>query len=142
MAGEIVENGFSHWLTFTHFFNFLFLTLLVRSGIQILSNHPRLYWNDHCTPGSEWIKFTKKQAPLDRNYVSSDDAVHVSSWIALPGGKQSLGLGRYWHFLCATLWMINGFIYVTTLFFTDSWRRLIPISWDIFSESWEIIISF
>lgn len=142
MGGEIAENGFSHWLTFTHFFNFLFLTLLVRSGIQILSNHPRLYWNDHCTPGSEWIKFTKKKVPLDPNYTSSDDAVHAPSWMALPGGKQSLGLGRYWHFLCATLWMINGFIYVALLFFTDSWHRLIPTSWDIFPKALETIMSF
>ena len=30
--------------------NFLFLVLLVRRGLQILTDHPRLYWNVHCTP--------------------------------------------------------------------------------------------
>lgn len=142
MADEIAANGSSHWLTLTHFFNFLFLTLLVRSGIQILSNHPRLYWNDNCTPGSEWIKFTKKQVPLDRIYTSTDDAVHFPSWMSLPGGKRTLGLARHWHFLCATLWMINGFIYVALLFFTDSWRRLIPTSWDIFSKAFKTLITY
>src|SRR4030095_397346 len=39
---------FPLWLRAAHFFNFLFLSFLVRSGIEILSAHPRLYWNDHC----------------------------------------------------------------------------------------------
>jgi hypothetical protein len=34
------------WLQATHFFNFFLLSLLVRSGLEILSAHPRLYWND------------------------------------------------------------------------------------------------
>lgn len=142
MGIKVADPGFSLWLVFTHFFNFLFITLLVRSGIQILSNHPRLYWNDHCTPGSEWIKFTKNKVPLDHYYTSSDDAVYVSPLIALPGGRRSLGLGRHWHFLCASLWGLNGFLYVILLFLTDSWRRLIPTSWDIFSRSWETFISY
>ena len=61
------------WLRATHFFNFLFLSLLIRSGLEILSAHPRLYWNDHCTPGSEWLKFTKKNRPADRLWVASDE---------------------------------------------------------------------
>jgi DMSO/TMAO reductase YedYZ molybdopterin-dependent catalytic subunit/thiosulfate reductase cytochrome b subunit len=142
MGIEVADPGFSLWLVFTHFFNFLFITLLVRSGIQILSDHPRLYWNDHCTPGSEWIKFTKVKVPLDRYYTSLDDAVYVSPWIALPGGRHSLGLGRHWHFLCASLWGLNGFVYVIHLFLTDSWRRLIPTSWDIFPGSWNAFISY
>lgn len=34
------------WLRATHFFNFLFITLLVRSGLQVLASHPKLYWSD------------------------------------------------------------------------------------------------
>ena len=44
--------GFPAWLRITHYVNFLFLILLVRSGLQILMDHPRLYWNVHCTPGT------------------------------------------------------------------------------------------
>ncbi len=29
------------------------MILLIRSGLQILMDHPRLYWNLHCTPGTE-----------------------------------------------------------------------------------------
>jgi hypothetical protein len=28
---------------------------IIRAGIQILADHPRLYWNRHCTPGTEWF---------------------------------------------------------------------------------------
>src|SRR5512143_2332930 len=50
--------GFPAWLRITHFVNFLFLTLLIRSGLQILMDHPRLYWHVHCTPGTEWLRLT------------------------------------------------------------------------------------
>ena len=37
----------------------------MRSGVQILADHPKLYWNDDTTPGSEWIKFGKEGMPQD-----------------------------------------------------------------------------
>src|SRR5664280_1763610 len=45
-------HGFPAWLRLTHFVNFFFLMLLVRSGLSILMDHQRLYWNRHCTPNS------------------------------------------------------------------------------------------
>jgi hypothetical protein len=39
-----------------HFCNILFLTLLIRSGLEILSAHPKLYWNDDCQPRSAWLR--------------------------------------------------------------------------------------
>src|ERR1700730_18341345 len=86
------------WLRAAHFFNFLLLSLLIRSGFEILSAHPRFYWNDHCTPGSEWLKFTKKQRPEDRLWTTSDEETSFPSALALPG-HENLGLGRHWHFL-------------------------------------------
>jgi len=37
--------GFPAWLCITHYVNFLFLILLLRSGLQILMERPRLHWN-------------------------------------------------------------------------------------------------
>lgn len=51
-------SGFPLWARYCHFFNFLFVTMLVRSGLSILADHPRLYFSDACTPGSEWVRFT------------------------------------------------------------------------------------
>src|ERR1035437_10553365 len=92
------------WLRATHFFNFLFLSLLVRSGLEIRSAHPRLDWNDHCTPGSEWLSFTKKRRPTDRLWTASDEETSFPPAIALPG-HENLGLGRHWHFLAALGWL-------------------------------------
>ena len=63
---------FPLWLRALHFCNLLFVTLLIRSGLEILSAHPKLYWNDHCTPGSQWLGFgrdipaTRRLAPTPR----------------------------------------------------------------------------
>lgn len=46
-------HGFPVWVRYCHFFNFLFVMMLIRSGLSILMDHPRLYFNDGCTPGSE-----------------------------------------------------------------------------------------
>src|ERR1017187_6883477 len=48
-------HGFPVWVRYCHFFNFMFLTMLIRSGLSILMDHPRLYFNNDCTPGTEWI---------------------------------------------------------------------------------------
>ena len=39
----IASLGFPAWLRVTHFINLLFIGLLIRSGLQILGAHPRLY---------------------------------------------------------------------------------------------------
>src|SRR5512138_1060106 len=57
-ALDTPPQGFPAWLRVTHYVNFLFIVLLVRSGLQILVDHPRLYWNVHCTPGTEWLRLT------------------------------------------------------------------------------------
>src|SRR5450759_5053080 len=51
-ASAAEPSGFPAWLRVMHYINFLFLTLLIRSGLQILMDHPRLYGNVHCTPGT------------------------------------------------------------------------------------------
>ncbi len=51
-------HGFPLWVRYCHFFNFVFVMMLIRSGLSILADHPRLYFNNHCTPGSEWIRLT------------------------------------------------------------------------------------
>jgi thiosulfate reductase cytochrome b subunit len=129
------------WLRATHFFNFLLISLLVRSGLEILSAHPRLYWNDHCTPGSEWLKFTRKRRPSDRLWTASDEESSFPPLIALPG-HENLGLGRHWHFLADFAWLLTGLIYVAMLFSTPEWRRLIPVSWQIVPDAGRAMLSY
>ena len=46
--------------------------------------HPRLYFNDHCTPGTEWIRFTPLRVPTDRIWTAKDDARYISPLSRLP----------------------------------------------------------
>ncbi|HWG46840.1 MAG TPA: molybdopterin-dependent oxidoreductase [Gemmataceae bacterium] len=125
------ELGYPLGVRLTHWFNLLFVTLLVRSGLAILSAHPKLYWNIHAWPGSEWLDLLRKKLPNDRMWCSSDEEGHWPSWLALPG-KENLGLGRYWHFFSAPCWLIVGILYLLVLFTSPQWQRLVPTSWDIF----------
>jgi DMSO/TMAO reductase YedYZ molybdopterin-dependent catalytic subunit/thiosulfate reductase cytochrome b subunit len=137
-----IELGFPGFVRVAHWFNFLFLTMLVRSGLTILSEHPKLYWGNDCRPGSEWLKFTKKVMPADRLWTSSDEVEDFSPWIALPGGAHSLGLGRYWHFTNVFGWLTVGLLYLVGLFATDQWRRLVPTSWSLVPEAFQNLFTY
>lgn len=65
---------FPLWLRLTHLFNFLFITLLIRSGIEILGTHPKLYWNDDAFPGSEWLRLGDKRTPEDDDRVTVEES--------------------------------------------------------------------
>jgi DMSO/TMAO reductase YedYZ molybdopterin-dependent catalytic subunit/thiosulfate reductase cytochrome b subunit len=134
--------GFPIWLRINHYINLFCIFFLIRSGLQILADHPKLYWNDHCRPGSEWVKFGKKKMPTNRLFTSMDEAEDVSPVFAIPGGHHNLGAGRNWHFLVVALWLINGLSYVTLLFATGQWRRLIPTTWSIVPEAWHSALTF
>lgn len=135
-AGD-TELGFPWWLQVTHFLNFLFIGLLVRSGWEILASHPRLYWKNDCGPGTEWLRFTKDKVPHEVGaFTARDDQRDLHPLISLPG-RAKIGLGRAWHGIVTTVWILNGLIYVVLLFGTGQWRRLIPTSWDVFPEAWE-----
>lgn len=135
------ELGFPLGIRLTHWFNFLFLTMLARSGLAILAAHPKLYWNIHAWPTSEWLRLTRKKMPQDRMWCSTDEEQPWPGWLALPGG-QGLGFGRYWHFLNAFCWIIVGIFYVAVLFLSPQWQRLVPTSWDIFPCAWRAMIAY
>ena len=143
LIGELaaVQLGFPVWIRAAHILNILFLTLLARSGLEILSSHPRFYWNDACRPGSEWLKFTRKSPARGQVWTGRDDEVSFSSWIALPG-HQSLGLGRHWHFFSVAAWILTGLVYVVLLFTLDEWRRLIPTTWAVFPDAWQALRTY
>lgn len=65
--------GFPLWVRLTHWFQFLLLALLVRSGIEILAAHPKLYWKDDSLPLQAWLKFTRKRMPAGQLWTSADE---------------------------------------------------------------------
>ncbi len=125
-----VTSGFPAWLRLLHFLNLLFMTFIVRAGIQILADHPRLYWKRDCTPGTEWFRF-QKAVPTGRIWTAKDDSVTLPAWLGIPGIRHSIGLARWWHFSITLLWMINGIVFYVLLFSTGQWLRLVPTTWEV-----------
>ncbi|KZS59553.1 hypothetical protein A4G28_15895 [Mycobacterium ostraviense] len=55
-----VGPGIPAWVGWTHFFNLFLMMFIIRSGIQILCDHPRLYFSRNATPGKdEWLRVAK-----------------------------------------------------------------------------------
>ena len=135
-------HGFPAWIRYGHFFNFLFVTILIRSGLSILMDHPRLYFNDHCTPGSEWIRFTPLRVPTDRLWTAKDDARYVSPLVALPGYRHTVGVARAWHFITVYGYVLDGILFVALLFITPQWRRLVPTSFSTLTQSWAMFAHY
>ncbi|WP_197513860.1 cytochrome b/b6 domain-containing protein, partial [Mycobacterium sp. 1165178.9] len=129
------------WLRIDHWLNVLFLTLVIRSGVEILSTHPKLYWHDDSKPGTEWARFTVKEMPVNKLYDTLDEEEDYSSLFSLPGHKK-LGMGRHWHFFSVIGWILVGLSYYILLFTTGQWHRYWPASWSIFPEAWNDVVTY
>src|SRR5690606_1061167 len=116
--------GFPSWVRISHWANFLFLSLIIRSGLSILADHPRLYFNDGCAPESEWVRFTPVNIPKGSMWTAKEDARYISPVLGLPGYRHSIGLARVWHFLNVPFFVINGVVFMVLLFCTSHWMRL------------------
>lgn len=136
-----MELDFPVWLRITHWVNVLFITLLIRSGIEIVATHAKFYWTDQAAPGSEWARFTRKTMPRDKLFDTLDEEEGYSSIVALPGRKM-LGMGRHWHFVSVLGWVATGLVYVVLLFATGQWHRYVPYSWSIFPAAWNDILTY
>ena len=134
--------GFPLWVRYCHFFNFLFVTLLIRSGLSILADHPRLYFNDHCTPGSEWIRFTPITVPQDRLWTAKDDARYISPLLGTPGYRHTVGIARAWHFINIHGFVFTGIVFAVLLFATDQWKRIVPTTPVVVGQAWSTWVHY
>lgn len=137
-----VDSGFPWWLRWQHFFNLLFMMFMIRAGLQILADHPRLYFTIASKPDTEWMRLrgpvpTDRRDPEDpkRVWTAKQDSVSLPKHLGLPGIRHTIGLARWWHFTFDLLWLINGVVFMVLLFTSDQWKRLIPTSWDVFPNA-------
>ena len=133
-----VNTGFPGWLRILHFVNLLFMLLIIRSGLQILAEHPRLQFDAGSRPGREWLRLRGPvppdrmgETPPKQAWTARDDTVTLPSWIGLPGIRHSIGLARWWHFSFDMLWVLLGVVFYILLFSTGQWERLVPRDWDV-----------
>ena len=140
--GLTSPHGFPVWVRYCHFFNFFFVMLLIRSGLSILMDHPRLYFNDGCTPGSEWIRFTPLTVPRDRVWTAKDDARYISPLVGTPGYRHTIGVARIWHFINVHGFIVTGLIFVAMLFGSEQWRRIVPDSPLVLLQAWNTWVHY
>ena len=135
-------SGFPMWINLSHWVNFFFLMLIIRSGLSILFDHPRLYWNNNSKPEKQWIRFTPLKIPKDKFWTAKEDARYISPIFGLPGYKHTVGIARVWHFLTVPFFVLNGAVFIFLLFYTNQWERLVPISWQIVPDSWNVFVHY
>jgi methionine sulfoxide reductase catalytic subunit len=133
--------GVPAWARWQHFFNLFFMLFILRSGLQILSDHPRLYWTRHCTPGRDWFRI-QKPVPPDPLWTAKQDSISLPGQVGLPGLRHSIGLARWWHLGMDALWLLNGLIFYILLFSTSQWKRLVPTSWHVFPNAASVAIQY
>lgn len=137
-----VTTGFPWWLRWQHFLNLLFMMFIIRAGLQILADHPRLYLNAGSRPDSEWLRL-RGPVPTDRRdadkpesvWTAKEDSVALPKHLGIPGFRHSIGLARWWHFSFDILWLANGLIFFVLLFASGEWKRLVPKSFDVFPNA-------
>jgi sulfoxide reductase catalytic subunit YedY len=135
-------SGFPVWISLAHWVNFFFLMLIVRSGLSILFDHPRLYWDNSCNPKKQWLRFTPLKIPKNKYWTAKQDARYLSPILGLPGYKHTVGIARVWHFLTVPFFVLNGVIFVFLLFYTNQWQRLVPQSWEILPNAWNVFVHY
>jgi DMSO/TMAO reductase YedYZ molybdopterin-dependent catalytic subunit/thiosulfate reductase cytochrome b subunit len=133
--------GLPWWVDLQHFVNLLFILFIIRSGFQILADHPRLYWTRHSTPGREWFRI-QKPVPEDPLWTAKQDAVSLPRHFGLPGLRHSIGLARWWHLGCDVLWLVNGVVFYILLFSTGQWRRIVPTTWKVLPSALSVLIQY
>src|SRR5271166_2399487 len=133
--------GLPVWVGVQHFFNLFLLIFIIRSGLQILSDHPRLYWTRHSTPGRDWFRI-QKPVPADPLWTAKKDSISLPGQVGLPGIRHSIGLARWWHLGVDTLWLLNGAVFYVLLFTTGQWRHVVPTSWSVIPNAVSVLIQY
>lgn len=106
--------GMPAWLGWQHFLNTLIILLLIRSGWTVRTNQrPDVYW----TRNNDGLIRTKN-----------------------PPRKVSLDL--WLHLNLGALFAINGAGFYILLFSTGQWKRLIPMTWDVFPNAASTAIQY
>lgn len=102
---EDAPTGIPAWVGWQHFLNMFFMVLIVRTGLQIrLERRPPGYWTPN--PGSFFSP--KGNTP------------------------KKISLAQWLHQCLDVLWVANGLVFITLLFATGHWMRIVPTSWEIF----------
>ena len=109
-----VESGFPAWMGWQHFLNAFFMLLIIRTGILVrITQRPQGHW----TRNNKGLIKTK-------------------------GQPKKITMNLWTHYVVDALWVLNGLIFYILLFATDQWKRIIPLSWDVFPHAISTAIQY
>jgi thiosulfate reductase cytochrome b subunit len=116
-----------------HWVNFITLTIMLMSGLQIFNAHPALYWGKASHFSQPILSMGAMQDDQGHTWGVTTVGSHTfvttgvlgwskgsedtytergfPTWATLPG-PQWLAMGRAWHFFFAWILVINGLLYV------------------------------
>lgn len=96
--------GIPAWLGWQHFLNILFMTLIVRTGLNIRY---------------------ERRAPAQ--ITPRKNSLFAPRWAA----PQKIGLTQWLHQGLDLLWVVNGLVFMVLLFGTGQWMRIVPVDVDV-----------
>jgi DMSO/TMAO reductase YedYZ molybdopterin-dependent catalytic subunit/thiosulfate reductase cytochrome b subunit len=140
-SAQAAHPGLPWWVEAQHFLNLFFMIFIIRAGLQILADHPRLYWTRHSTPGRDWFRI-QKPVPPDPLWTAKQDSISLPKHFGLPGLRHSIGLARWWHLGVDMLWLANGVVFYVLLFSTGQWHRVVPTTWKVFPSAASVMIQY
>ncbi len=131
-----------------HWINVVCMTVLLMSGLTIFNAHPALYWGRDSTFDRPWVSIGAVDeggrrvgvTTISGHAFATDGVLGTSkesaagpvserafpAWVTLPS-RQSLAMGRRWHFFFAWLFVANGICYWLYAAFSGHLRRnLLP----------------
>lgn len=132
----------SHWL------NVPVLFILIMSGLQIFNAHPALYWGDRSDRDHPLLSIRPMRTDsgevrgvttilghkFDTTGVlgySNGSGRAFPAWATIPSAKW-LAMGRQWHLFFAWIFVLNGLIFGTYLYFSRHLKRdLLPTGKDL-----------
>jgi thiosulfate reductase cytochrome b subunit len=99
--------GFTVATAVQHFLNAFFILFVIRTGWQIRTGgRPSAFW-------------TRSNTGLLRT----------------PNPPIRIGLNTWFHLTITALWVLNGAVFYVLIFSTGEWKRLVPVSWDVFPHA-------
>ena len=78
---------------------------------------------------------------LQNRYEKKPPAYWTPRWSWFGGGKK-ISISLWLHQLLDILWLLNGIVFITLLFVTGHWMRIVPTSWTVFPNALSAMLQY